>query len=151
MWRTFAKLPPIGYNVSDRRDFLWNRKKHITDEKTGIRYTLCGDYYLPDLVLPEEKYYELGRFGRAKFRHLQKCHKVLLTSQRTSGTLNEYLRSVDEDCEEMFSRLDRQYAEREGVTEQMKADEMMKGVGLMNNIRSRAEEVVMREYIYEED
>ena len=126
-------------------------KKHITDEKTGISYTLCGDYYLPDLVLPEEKYYELGRFGRAKFRHLQKCHKVLLTSQRTSGTLNEYLRSVDEDCEEMFSRLVRQYAEREGVTEQMKAAEMMKWVGLMNYIRSRAEGVVMREYIYEED
>ena len=126
-------------------------KKHIIDEKTGISYTLCGDYYLPDLVLPEEKYYELGRFGRAKFRHLQKCHKVLLTSLRTSGTLNEYLHSVDEDCEEMFSRLVKQYAEREGVTEQMKADEMMKWVGLMNNIRSRAEEVVMKEYIYEEN
>lgn len=76
-------------------------KKHIIDEKTGISYTLCGDYYLPDLALPEEKYYELGRFGRAKFRYLQKCHKVLLTSLRTSGTLNEYLHSVDEDCEDM--------------------------------------------------
>ena len=126
-------------------------KKHITDEKTGISYTICGDYYLPDLKLPEEKFYDLGRFGRAKLRHLQKCHKVLLTSLRTSGTLNEYLHSVDEDCEEMFYRLVKQYAEREGVTEQMKADEMMKWVGLMNNIRSRAEEVVMREYIYEED
>ena len=126
-------------------------KKHIIDEKTGISYTLCGDYYLPDLALPEEKYYELGRFGRAKFRYLQKCHKVLLPSLRTSGTLNEYLHSVDEDCGEMFSRLVKQYAECEGVTEQMKADEMMKWVGLMNNIRSRAEEVVMREYIYEED
>ena len=100
-------------------------EKHITDEKTGISYTLCGDYYLPDLALPEEKYYELGRFGRAKFRYLQKCHKVLLTSLRTSGTLNEYLHSVDEDCEEMFSRLVKQYAEREGVTEQMKADEIL--------------------------
>ena len=69
-------------------------KKHITDEKTDISYTLCGDYYLPDLALPEEKYYELGRFGRAKFRHLQKWHKALLTSLRTSGTLNEYLHSV---------------------------------------------------------
>ena len=126
-------------------------KKHIIDEKTGISYTLCGDYYLPDLALPEEKYYKLGRFGRAKFRYLQKCHKVLLTSLRTSGTLNEYLHIVDEDCEEMLSRLVKQYAEREGVTEQMKAAEMMKWVGLMNNIRSRAEEVVMREYIYEED
>ena len=71
-------------------------EKHITDEKTGISYTLCGDYYLPDLKLPEEKSYDLGRFGRAKLRHLRKCRRALLTSLRTSGTLNEYLHSVDE-------------------------------------------------------
>lgn len=104
-------------------------EKHITDEKTGISYTLCGDYYLPDLALPEEKYYELGRFGRAKFRYLQKCPKALLASLRTSGTLNAYLHIVDEDCEEMLSQLVKQYAEREGVTEQMKADRMMSGSG----------------------
>ena len=126
-------------------------KTHITDERTGIRYTLCGDYYLPDLALPEEKFYELGRFGRAKYRYLQKRRRVLLTNLRTSGTLNEYLHEVDVQCEEMFSRLVKQYAEREGVTEQMKADEMMKWVGLMNNIRNRAEEVVMKKYVYEED
>ena len=127
------------------------RKTHITDERTGIGYTLCGDYYLPDLTLPEEKAYELGRFGRAKYRHLQNCHKVLLTTLRTSGKLGEYLHGIDAACEETFSRLVKQYAEREGVTEQLKAADMMKWVGLMNNIRSRAEEVVMREYVYEED
>lgn len=126
-------------------------EKHITDEKTGISYTLCGDYYLPDLSLPEEKFYDLGRFGRAKFRYLQKCHRVLLTSLRTSGTLNKYLHSVDEECEAMFFRLVRQYAEREGVTEQLKAEDTMQWVGRMNSIRSRVEEVVMREYVYEED
>ena len=126
-------------------------EKHITDEKTGISYTLCGDYYLSDLSLPEEKFYDLGRFGRAKFRYLQKCHRVLLTSLRTSGTLNKYLHSVDEECEAMFFRLVRQYAEREGVTEQLKAEDMMQWVGRMNSIRSRVEEVVMREYVYEED
>lgn len=126
-------------------------EKHITDEKTGISYTLCGDYYLPDLSLPEEKFYDLGWFGRAKFRYLQKCHRVLLTSLRTSGTLNKYLHSVDEECEAMFFRLVRQYAEREGVTEQLKAEDMMQWVGRMNSIRSRVEEVVMREYVYEED
>lgn len=109
------------------------------------------DYYLPDLDLPEEKFYELGRFGRAKFKHLQKCHKVLLTNLRTSGTLNEYLHSVDVACEEMFSKLVNQYAEREGVPEQMKADEMMKWGGTMNSIRTRVEEVIMVEYIYEDD
>lgn len=100
-------------------------EKHITDEKTGISYTLCGDYYLPDLKLPEEKSYDLGRFGRAKLRHLRKCHRVLLTSLRTSGTLNEYLHSVDEDCEALYFRLVKQYAEREGVTEQLKAEDKL--------------------------
>lgn len=126
-------------------------KKHITDERTGIGYTLCGDYYLPDLALPEQEYYDLGRFGRAKFRYLQKCHKVLFTNLMTGGTLNDYLHSVDVTCEEAFTRLVKEYAEREGVTEQMKAEQMMKWVGLMNNIRNRVEEVIMREYVYEED
>ena len=126
-------------------------EKHITDEKTGISYTLCGDYYLPDLSLPEEKFYDLGRFGRAKFRYLQKCHRVLLINLRINGNLNEYLHGVDVQCEEMFFRLVRQYAEREGVTEQLKAEDMMQWVGRMNSIRSRVEEVVMREYVYEED
>ena len=126
-------------------------KKHITDEKTGIGYTLCGDYYLLDLELPEEPFYELGRFGRAKLRYRQKCRRVLLVNLSTGGKLNRYLHEVDIQCEEMFSRLVKQMAEREGVTEQMKANEMMKWVGSMNNIRNRAEEIVMREYIYEED
>ncbi len=103
------------------------------------------------MVLPEEKAYELGRFGGAKYRHLQNCHRVLLTTLRTSGKLSEYLHGIDAACEETFSRLVKQYAEREGVTEQMEAADMMKWVGLMNNIHSRAEEAIMREYVYEED
>lgn len=126
-------------------------KKHITDERTGIGYTLCGDYYLPDLALPEQEYYDLGRFGRAKFRYLQKCHKVLLTNLMTGSMLNEYLHSIDVTCEEAFARLVKEYAKREGVTEQMKAEQMMKWVGLMNNIRNRVEEVTMKEYVCEED
>ena len=125
-------------------------KKHITDEKTGISYTLYGDYYLPDLELPEEKFYELGRFGRAKFRHLQKCHRILRANLQTQGTLGEYLHEIDEACEETFSRLVKQYAQSEGVTEQLKAENQMKWVGMMNNIRNRVEEVIMKEYIYEE-
>ena len=82
---------------------------------------------------------------------MRKCRRALLTSPRTSGTLNEYLHSVDEDCEALYFRLVRQYAEREGVTEQIRAEDMMQWVGRMNSIRSRAEEVVMREYVYEEN
>ena len=123
-------------------------KKHITDEKTGIGYTLCGDYYLPDLELPEEPFYELGRFGRAKLRYLQKCRGVLLVNLSTGGKLNRYLHEVDIQCEEMFSRLVKQMAEREGITEQLKAANQMEWVRQMNNIRIRANEIVLRELIY---
>lgn len=126
-------------------------EQHITDEKTGISYTLCGDYYLPDLSLPEEQFYDLGRFGRAKFRYLQKCRKVLLTNLKVSGSLNEYLHEIDVECEELFSRLVKQYAERENVTEKLKAEDMMAWVGKMNSIRSRVEEFIFKEYVYEED
>ena len=122
-------------------------KKHITDEKNGIGYTLCGDYYLPDISLSENEFYNLGSFGRAKFRYLQKCQNALLTGYQLKGTLGEYLRSVDETCEETFSRLVKQYAEREGVTEQLKAENQMEWVGLMNSIRSRAEEVILNDFI----
>ena len=122
-------------------------KKHITDEKTGIGYTLCGDYYLPEISLPEDGFYDLGRFGRAKFRYLQKCQKALLTGYQLKGKLGEYLHGVDKTCEETFSRLVKQYAEREGVTEQLKAENQMEWVGLMNNIRSRVEEVILNDFI----
>ena len=123
-------------------------KKHITDEKTGIGYTLCGDYYLPDISLPEDDFYDLGRFGKAKFRYLQRCQNALLIAYQLKGTLGEYLHSVDETCEETFSRLVKQYAEREGVTERLKVENQMKWVGLMNSIRNRAEEVVLNDFIY---
>ena len=126
-------------------------KNHITDEKTGISYTLCGDYYLPDISLSEDDFHDLGRFGKAKFRYLQRCQNALLTAYQLKGTLGEYLRGVDESCEETFSRLVKQYAEREGVTEQLKAENQMKWVGLMNNIRIRVEEIVMKEFVYEEE
>ena len=67
-------------------------EKHITDEKTGISYTLCGDYYLPDLKLPEEKSYDLGRFGRAKLRHLRKCHAVKKSPHRRIPPMRRSLR-----------------------------------------------------------
>ena len=123
-------------------------KNHITDEKTGIGYTLCGDYYLPEISLPEDDFHDLGRFGRAKFRYLQQCQNALLTGYQLKGTLGEYLHSVDETCEETFSRLVKQYAEREGVTEQLKAENQMLWVQRMNSIRSRAEEVVLNDFIY---
>ena len=123
-------------------------KQHFTDEKTGIRYTLQGDYYLPDLALPAEEQQPIGIWGQRHLRHIKQNQRVLYTNLLTSGKLNSCLADIDKQAEEMFSRLVKQMAEREGLTEQLKADNQMAWVGRMNNIRSRATEVVNTDFIY---
>ncbi len=123
-------------------------EKHIYNEQTGISYTLYGDYYLPDLTLPdEEKGGEIGVWGQRHFRYIKQNKKVLYANLLTSGKLNGYLTDIDKQAEEMFFRLVKQMAEREGVTEQLKADNQMEWVGRMNNIRSRAIEIVNNDLI----
>ena len=117
-------------------------KQHFTDEKTGIRYTLQGDYYLPDLALPAEEQQPIGIWGQRHLRHLKQNRRVLYANLLTSGKLNSYLADINRQAEEMFSRLVKQMAEREGVTEQLKAENQMAWVGRMNDIRSRATEIV---------
>ena len=123
-------------------------KQHFTDERTGISYTLQGDYYLPDLQLPPEKETEIGLWGQRRLRYLKQNRKVLYTNLLTSGKLNVHLAEIDKQAEDMFCRLVKQMAEREGVTEKLKADNQMKWVGRMNNIRSRATEIVNAELIF---
>lgn len=123
-------------------------KQHFTDEKTGIRYTLQGDYYLPDLALPAEEQQPIGIWGQRHLRHIKQNRRVLYTNLLTSGKLNSYLADIDKQAEEMFSRLVKYMAEREGLTEQLKADNQMAWVGRMNNIRSRAMEIINEELIY---
>ena len=123
-------------------------KQHFTDEKTGIRYTLQGDYYLPDLALPAEEQQPIGIWGQRHLRHLKQNRRVLYTNLLTSGKLNSYLADIDKQAEEMFSRLVKHMAEREGVTEQLKAENQMAWVQKMNNIRNRATEIVNSELIY---
>ena len=123
-------------------------KQYFTDEKTGINYTLQGDYYLPDLALPAEEQHPIGIWGQRHLRHIKQNRRVLYTNLLTSGKLNTYLADINLQAEEMFSRLVKQMAEREGVTEQLKADNQMAWVGRMNNIRSRATEVVNTDFIY---
>ena len=123
-------------------------KQHFTDEKTGIRYTLQGDYYLPDLALPAAEQQPIGIWGQRHLRHIKQNRRVLYANLLTSGKLNSYLADIDKQAEEMFSRLVKQMAEREGVTEQLKVDNQMAWVGRMNNIRSRATEVVNTDFIY---
>ena len=116
-------------------------KQHFTDEKTGINYTLQGDYYLPDLALPDEEQQPIGIWGQRHLRHIKQNRRELYTNLLTSGKLNSYLADIDKQAEEMFSRLVKQMAEREGLTEQLKADNQMAWVGRMNNIRSKSTEI----------
>lgn len=123
-------------------------KQHFTDEKKGIRYTLQGDYYLPDLALPAEEQQPIGIWGQRHLRHIKQNRRVLYTNLLTSGKLNSHLADINRQAEEMFSRLVKQMAMRESVTEQLKADNQMEWVARMNNIRSRAMEIINEELIY---
>ena len=123
-------------------------EKRIYNEQTGISYTLQGDYYLPDLALPEQEDKPIGLWGQRHLRYIKQYHKVRYTNLLTSGKLNGYLADIDKQAEDMFFRLVKQIAEREGVTEQLKADNQMGWIAQMNNICSRATEIVNHDIIY---
>jgi hypothetical protein len=124
-------------------------EKHIYSEQTGISYTLHGDYYLPDLtLLDDEKGAEIGVYGQRHLRYIKQHKKALYLTLLTTGKLNGYLADIDKQAEEMLFWLVKQMAEREGVTEKLKADNQMEWVARMNNIRSRAMEVINKEYIF---
>lgn len=117
-------------------------KKTIFEEMGGT-YSQVGDYILPDLKLPaEEKQQSIGVWGQRHKRYLKQNHKVLYMNLLTSGKLNSYLADIDEQTENIFSRLVKQLAEKEGVTEKLKAENQMEWVGRMNNICNRATEIV---------
>ena len=123
-------------------------EKHITDEKTGISYTLCGDYYLPDLTLPAEKEKPIGLWGQRYLRYLKEHKRLVYFDLLISGRLNEYLASIDEQADDMFFWLVKEYADRQGVTERLKAENQLEWGGRMGNIRACAREVVNAEIIY---
>ncbi len=124
-------------------------EKYITDERTGLKYELVGDYYLiAGDDEPEEKQNPIGIWGQRHLRYLKNHRKVLYTNLLTSGRLNSYLADIDKQAEEMFERITRQMAIAEGVTERLKADNQMAWVGRMNNIRNRATEIINTEIIY---
>ena len=123
-------------------------EKRIYNEQTGISYTLQGDYYLPDLALPELEDEPIGLWGQRHLRYIKQHRKILYINLLTSGKLNEHLADIDEQAEGMFSRLVKQMAESDGVNEQLKADNQMEWVARMNNIRSIATEIVKHDIIY---
>ena len=118
-------------------------------EQLGGTYTQVGNYLLPDLSLPAEK--EPGHIGVWALRHkryLKQHHKVLYYNLLTSGKLHSHLADTEEQAQELFSRLVKEYAEKEGITEQLKSTDQMAWVRQMNNIRNRATEIVNIEVIY---
>ena len=123
-------------------------EKYKYDESNGLWYELQGDYYLPCLQLPEEEPVHIGVWGQRHLNYMRENKRVLLSNLQISGKLNIYLADIDKQAEEMCSRLVKQMADREDITEQLKAENQMEWVRQMNNIRIRANEIVLREIIY---
>ena len=124
-------------------------EKVIYEEKNGLWYELQGDYYIPCINLPEEEQQPIGVWGQRHLRYIKQNRKVFYLNLLTSGKLNGYLADLDKQAEDMFFRLVKQMAECEGVTETLKAENQMEWVARMNNIRSRAMEIVNYEYIFQ--
>lgn len=122
-------------------------KKYITDKITGISYTLVGDVYIPNLVSTDTNY-EIGYWGRKHKEYIKQYKPAFYTTLLTQCKLNSYLADIEQQAQQLFLRLVKQMAEREGVTEKLKADNQMEWVARMNNIRSRATEVVNTDLIY---
>ena len=123
-------------------------EKRIYNEHTGINYTLQGDYYLPDLALPEQEDAHIGLWGQRHLKHIKQHRKILYINLLTSGKLYEHLDDINKQAEDMFFRLAKQMTEREGITEQLKVDNQMDWVAQMNNIRSRVTEIINNDIIY---
>lgn len=124
-------------------------EKHIVDEKTGIPYTLVGDYYLPwgDLPDDEPEQRPIGIWGQRHLRYIKQHRRSLYYELLVTGKLNDYLANLNAETEEMFSRMVNQMAKKQGVTEQLKAENQMLWVRKMNNIRNAIREIINRTYI----
>ena len=117
-------------------------------EQMGGTYTIQGDYRLPNLTLPAEEERPIGVWGQRRLRYLKQYHKVIYYNLLTSGKLHSHLVDIDEEAQELFLRLEKEYAENENVTEQLKSADPMKWVQRINNIRERTTEVVLNEFVY---
>lgn len=134
----------IKIGVQDRRTIM---EKHIMEEN-GISYTLGEDgLYYPDLYLPEETEYPIGKYGMLRKTYLKEHRKGLYLELVLAGKLNEHLHLIDEECNQMMDRLVEQMKEKQGVTEELKVRDQMAWVGRVNNIRACAEEIVVYEFV----
>ena len=118
-------------------------------EEMGGTYRREGGYLIPNLELPDTEHYQIGKYGHLRQTYLRDHRPVLYNDLILSGTLYRHLAEVDQTCYERVDLLVRQMAKREGVTEALKASAQLEWVGRMNNIRNRAEEIVLSEVVYE--
>ena len=141
-WLTYflVHLPTLClFVMMIAQDFM---EKYKYNESNGLWYELQGDYYLPCLQLPEEKQVHIGIWGQRHLNYLRENKRVLLSGLQLSGKLNSYLADIDKQAEEMCSRLVKQMAEREGVSETLKAEDQMEWIQRINSIKNRAIEIV---------
>ena len=122
-------------------------KKHIYDESNGLSYTLHGDYYLPDLAVNEEES-TYGKYGMLRKQFLKEHRPARYQYLVMTGELTGHLNQVDQDAREQVETLIKQMTEKQGVTEQLRMQDQMKWVGLMNNINICAEEIVLQGIVY---
>ena len=126
-----------------------NVKERVIDEITGIEYIRCGDYYLPNLVMPKENTnYKIGKYGRIKLNYLKNYKKAEYSIILINGKLNRYLHEIDVVCTDRVKSIIAELVKQENVTEELKATNQLEWVQAMNNIKNRAEEIVFNEVIY---
>lgn len=116
--------------------------------KNGIEYVRQGDYCIPNLTVPDETEYQIGKYGSLRRTFLKEHHNWLYSTMLMQGTLLKHLAEIDETCHSTLKDMMSKMAKQEGVTEQLKATDQMAWVQKINNIRNRAEEFIMREYVY---
>ena len=126
-------------------------KKHIYDESNSLWYELIGDYYIPILTLPSEEQRPIGKWGRMHRDYLKEHRPILFNDLVLSDRLWTYLADLNEQAQDRLSLIIEQMKASEGVTEELKAADQMAWVGAMSSIRNRAEEIILREMIFEED
>ncbi len=125
-------------------------ERYYYNNENGLWYELQGDYYIPRLTLGEEVTRPIGKWGRKHLRYIKDYRPVLYTVLLLGGKLSSHLAEIDEKATEMYDRIIKQLAEKEGINEQLKAKNPMAWVGAMNNIHNRAEEVILQELVYGE-
>lgn len=122
--------------------------KYIYDDKNGLWYELQGDYYIPCLILPDEKEQPIGLWGQRHLRYLKEYRRATYITLLTSGRLNDYLADIDRQAQKRLFLLTKQIAEQENANEQLKADNAMLWVQKMNEIQSRVRDMIFSEIIY---